>query len=540
MKKLYAFAAALFLGTAAFAQTSHSVTFQVDLGSTAASANGVHVAGSFQSWDPSTTGLTQVGTSSIYQATVSIAAGSYEYKFINGNTWSDVESVPSESQVVSVTGNANDNRWVVISSDTTLPAVTFSGNAPANHNLMVAHVDLSLQTVAADGGKVAGSFNSWTDTDLADFNGDGTWETHIFVYDTASAQEFKYKNGASGWESVPSSCANGGGNREFANTGDAVMTNCFNMCGPCVVLPTYELTINVDLSSLTACSTIDAVTLAGPINGWSGSDTLTDPDMDGVYSITFASIDSGSFEYKARYHVGGTTNWEGGGNKVVTVSADTTLPARCFGNDVYGACAPTPATADVTFIVDFTQAAYTPADTVWVIGSFAGWDAANAIAMVPHTAPGQYIATLAAYCPGSLEYRFSNGDPSDAANHEPVDAACGVDNGVGGYNRYFARTGAADTLRHTYATCSFVSVEEAALDMISVRPNPMTETATLSLGMNDVFEVRVMDITGRVVAGMSSVQGDVVLSREGMNSGMYFVTVANSKGEARTLKVVVE
>ena len=70
MKKFYALAVALFLGVIAFAQT-HSVTFQVDLGSASANSNGVHVAGSFQSWSPSTTGLTQVGTSSIYSTTVS-------------------------------------------------------------------------------------------------------------------------------------------------------------------------------------------------------------------------------------------------------------------------------------------------------------------------------------------------------------------------------------------------------------------------------------------------------------------------------------
>ena len=541
MKKIYALTASLLFGVAGFSQ--HNVTFQVDLGSAAANANGVHVAGDFQGWDPAATALTQVGTTSVYEVTVSVPAGGIRYKFINGNTWTDVEGVPSESQLTAVIAGSDDNRWGMISSDTTLPAIMFGGNAPAGLNLMVAHVDLSLQTVAADGGKIAGDFNGWTDTDLADYDNDGTWETHIYLDPANGAQSFKYKNGASGWESVPSTCANGGGNREFANTGDAVMSACLNMCGPCVVLPTYDITVNVDLNSVMACTSIDSVTLAGDVNGWVG-DLMSDTDGDGVYSILYTDVDSGEFKFKARYHYMSASNdtitaWEGGGNKVITVSSDSTVAARCFGNDTYGPCPLVPATADVTFIVDFTQASYTPADTIYLIGHFTQWED-NAIIMTPHTSAGQYITTVPSFCPGTMEYRFSNGDPEDSDNHEPVDSACGVDNGVGGYNRFFARTGSADTLRHTYGTCSFVGIEEGALDFVTLRPNPMTESTTIGLGSNDLYTVRVMDITGRVVAGFDNVQGDVELVRNNMVNGMYFVNVANSKGDVKTMKVVVE
>jgi len=68
----------------------------------------------------------------------------------------------------------------------------------------------------------------------------------------------------------------------------------------------------------------------------------------------------------------------------------------------------------------------------------------------------------------------------------------------------------------------------------------MTETATIALGTSDLFTVRVMDITGRVVAGFDNVQGEVELTRQNMVSGLYFVNVANSKGDVKTLKVIVE
>ena len=165
MKKLYALAAALFVGATAFAQ-SYSVTFQVDLGTATASTNGVHVAGSFQSWQPDTTAMTQVGTSSIYSVTRQLAAGKHEFKFVNGNAWGSDESVPAE---VAVGGN----RWVVVSSDTTLPAVMYGGAAPSGQKAIHFMVDMSMQTLSADSAHIAGSFQGWdpAKTQLVNVNG---------------------------------------------------------------------------------------------------------------------------------------------------------------------------------------------------------------------------------------------------------------------------------------------------------------------------------------------------------------------------------
>ena len=103
--------------------------------------------------------------------------------------------------------------------------------------------------------------------------------------------------------------------------------------------PSYDLTINIDLNDILSSNTLTNVTLAGPLNNWSGTDTLNDTDGDGVYTLMLADIDSGNFEYKIRWHdSSGNTNWEPGANKIVSVSSDSILPVRCFGNDSYGAC----------------------------------------------------------------------------------------------------------------------------------------------------------------------------------------------------------
>ena len=542
MKNFYALAVALFFGITAFAQTTYSVTFQVDMGSATVSTNGIHAAGSFQSWSPSTTALSQVGSTSIYTKTVTVNAGQLEYKFLNGNAWGDDESVPAPVQVGT---NGNSNRWAMISQDTTLPAVMFAGSAPAGQKAIQMKVNMALQTVSSDSVHVAGSFQGWDPAKTRMVNFDGVHRAIAYVGKTDSVY-FKFING-NGWstvESVPSTCQastagiNQGDNRFYTDTVSGIYEVCYTQCGPCTIVPTYDITVNVDVSSLTACSMLDSVSIAGPINGW-GGENMSDPDGDGIYSISYLGVDSGDFQFKARYHVGGATNWEGGGNKVITVSSDSAVAPRCFGNDNYVPFAAVPATADVTFIVDFTQASFTPADTIFLMGNFTQWGD-NPIAMTQHTVAGQYITTIPSYCPGSMEYRFSNGDASDVANHEPVDSACGVDNGVGSYNRFWARSGSADTLRHTYGTCSFVDVNENDLNQVSVRPNPMTEMTTIVLGTSDFYRVQIIDITGRIVADFDHVQGEVEIVRNNMVRGMYFVNIANTTGDVKTMKLIVE
>ena len=541
MKKYYILFVALFFGVGAIAQT-HNVTFRVDLDSSAANGTGVHVAGSFQGWDPAGTMLSQVGTTTVYETTVAVSPGKLEYKFLNGDAWGDDESVPTE---VSVGTNSNGNRWAVISQDTVLPAVLFAGAAPAGMKAIQFKVDMSLQSTSADSIHIAGSFQGWDPSKTMMVNFDGV-HRYVAYVNPGDSVYFKFINGNdwSSVEAVPSTCQassagiSQGDNRFYTDAMSGLYEVCYAQCGPCVVVPTYDITVNVDVSSLPACSTIDSVTLAGPVNGW-GGELMSDPDNDGIYSITYLGVDSGDFQFKARYHVAGATNWEGGGNKIISVSSDSVVATRCFGNDSYGPCATIPPTADVTFIVDFTQASFTPADTIYLMGNFTQWNS-NAIAMVPHSVGGQYITTVAQYCPGTMEYRFSNGDAIDGANHEPVPADCGVDNGVGGFNRFFARTGMADTVKHIYGACSFINVIENALNDVSIYPNPMTDKATIDLGNQDFYKVQVLDITGRMISAMDHVKGKVELNSAEMRGGMYFVNVINSQGALKTIKLIVE
>src|SRR5882672_2769545 len=76
-----------------------SLTFKVDMSHEVVSADGVHIAGDFQAvaglgadWDPGSTTVPDANSDMIYEITVNVPPGTYQYKFVNGNHWGVDES----------------------------------------------------------------------------------------------------------------------------------------------------------------------------------------------------------------------------------------------------------------------------------------------------------------------------------------------------------------------------------------------------------------------------------------------------------------
>lgn len=532
MKKVYFSMLAMFAMVAAFAQIN--VTFQVDMtGQTVGS--GVYVAGGFNSWNSTANQLTQVGATNIYSGVVSVPAGNHEFKFVNGSSW---ESVPNQCAV----GNGNGNRWVSVLSATTLPAVMFGGCAPAGMNSIMMMVDMTTQTSVNDTVSVAGSFQGWTPgaTIMADWFNDSIYRaiTYVTAGDTI---EYKFVNG-NAWESVPGACAVNGNRQAIANGDIITGPYCFSQCVSCFIPDTFNVTLRVDLSNV--CANIDSVDIAGPLNGWAGGDMMTNAG-NGIWEIT-VRMPEPSFKYKARFFGDGSSspNWEGGGDKEPTFSSDTVLPVRCFGSDAYGPCVPKPAPADITFRVDFTQATVTPATDIYLIGDFTGWQS-GAIKLDPSPGnPGVYETTVLNFCPAEIFYKFVNGDVQISANEEGAGLdSCGVPSGTGSFNRYFLRPDAnPHTLQFIFDSCQaiFIGVDENIVNQnVNITPNPFSTTAVVDLG-DDTYTMTIMDVTGRIVRQINGATGNVVINREGMKAGIYFMNAVNNKGQARTTKFVVE
>jgi hypothetical protein len=105
--------------------TQRDITFRVDMSLQSVSPFGVHLAGSFQGWNPAATEMTHTGNN-VYQVTLALGEGEFhEYKFINGNDWPGAETVPG-----ACSGMGGNREFFVPAANTTLDLVCFAECAP--------------------------------------------------------------------------------------------------------------------------------------------------------------------------------------------------------------------------------------------------------------------------------------------------------------------------------------------------------------------------------------------------------------------------
>ncbi|MFM1771574.1 MAG: hypothetical protein RLZZ71_716 [Bacteroidota bacterium] len=116
--------------------SAFQVTFKVDMTNESIDAAGVHIAGSFNdanndgtidnaydAWNPGTLALSNEGNG-IWAITLDLVAGSYEYKFVNGNSWSITEFFTSDLNCQNI---LNGNRYIIIGNENmVLPSVCWN------------------------------------------------------------------------------------------------------------------------------------------------------------------------------------------------------------------------------------------------------------------------------------------------------------------------------------------------------------------------------------------------------------------------------
>lgn len=243
MKNTFLFLVILLSCSTLFAK---KVKFAVNMTGQVVDSAGVHISGDFQDeagypadWDAAATEMFQESLdTNIYSVIVDIPAfRKYEYKFVNGDQFYQVEFVPIESRVGYF---FNDDRWLWVDSladDTTfVGAIIFSANAPAGLTLLRTVVDMKNETaIATEGVHVAGDFQGWdTQKNMLYSFGNDIYE--IISYMPAAFYNFKYYNGntVASTETVPTACALAG-NRTVELIKDTILTTvCFSGCSACV------------------------------------------------------------------------------------------------------------------------------------------------------------------------------------------------------------------------------------------------------------------------------------------------------------------
>ena len=543
-----------------FSMAQVSVTFQVDMNGQTVSANGVHVAGNWQAaaglagdWDPSTAEMTDEDSDGIYEYTATVAPGQYEYKFINDNTWDGVESVPSTNQK----GGGNDNRvfavsqWHADNGGLVLPAITWSGSAPTGQVAVRLMIDMANQDVAEAGVHVAGNFSNpeWTPQLSKAFDVANGKYAFVANVDPNADYSYKFLNGDV-WgtdEGVPDACATDGNRLVSVADADAVTDAfCFGTCDLCA-LP-GEITLTVDMSNV--CDLADEVYAAGTFNGYSDQ-AMTD-NGDGTYSLTL-NLDAGDYLFKFK---NGPNGWEsvpascqgdGSADRPFTLEAEqVTSFTACF-EQCSEECVPVPETANITFRVDMNNETVSE-EGVFMMGGFTNpaWQS-GAMEMTDDNSDGIYEVTVEICGAADIQYKFTNGDPNVPENEESADfeaSGCGIDNGVGGFNRTHTRSGEDEVLPAVaFNSCAPLSVGELELGVTSLFPNPSTGTTYLDVENPNGFTLRmnIVDITGKLVReNVLLNQKRNEINTSNLNAGLYFLNVVNESNKTSVFKLMVQ
>lgn len=104
---------------------SYMVTFVVNMGGISVLPAGLHLGANFQGWDAAGTPMSDAGNG-LYTFTQAFTAGSVlEFKFINGDDWSQAESVPQECGEDDGF-NGFQRVYVVPETNSTIPVTCFS------------------------------------------------------------------------------------------------------------------------------------------------------------------------------------------------------------------------------------------------------------------------------------------------------------------------------------------------------------------------------------------------------------------------------
>ena len=341
--------------------TPKNVTFQVDMSYVTASFTNVYVSGTINNWSGNSNQLTDADGDGVYEGTLSLLPGSYEYKFTYDN-WTGQESLNAtlDSACTLTTGSFTNRYATFGNADTTLPAVCWedcaacAGPTDFAVTFMVNTANITVGTNGLYlGGGVIGGANA---VQLLDPDGDGIYVgtdtlngsnggNFIFLNSPTWSGDWGAKENLAGLACADPSNYNDRILPTF--TQDTTLMFCYGNCSAdtsCTVTSTNpDVTFRVDMSNVSASFT--NVYVSGTLNSWSGNaNQLTDPDGDGVYEADI-NIAAGNYEFKFTYD-----NWVGQEsldpntldsnctlttgsftNRYITIGAsDTTLPVYCW------------------------------------------------------------------------------------------------------------------------------------------------------------------------------------------------------------------
>ena len=519
--------------------TMVDVTFLVNMENETVSADGVHLVGEIQGWDPTATPMTDADGDGIYEVILEAEVGStIQFRFLNGNDWPFSETVPAECGVDDGFGGMN-RTFLVGEIENVYGPLCFGSCADCEPIVVPTTIDVTFQvnmsneSASADGVYIAGSFQGWTPgtSEMTDSDGDGIY-TYTATIEAGSEVAYKFLNG-NVWgapeEVVPAECGVdngfGGYNRGFiAGQNDTLLdVVCFGECIDCLPQSLVIVTLQVDMTNQTV--TGDEVYVAGSFNGWNPTASLMISLGNGIYQLPIAVNAGDDVAYK---FINGTT-WEsvpadcgvsdgfGGFNRAFTATVNEEIAPVCFNE--CAACVVVP-TLTLTLTVEMTEVTISPMG-VHVAGSFNNFS--PTATPMEEISPAVYRTTIEVGQNEQVFFKFINGDTF--TNAEVVPFECGTDDGFGGYNRSVT-TNTNDVTMPTvcFSSCApcFMGVNDSSMDAPVVYPNPAREQVRIS-SEKPLGNLRVLDAQGSVVYSNSNTGSTHTIETQLWRSGIYHV-----------------
>ena len=237
---------------------THNVTFQVDMKYVLQAYTTPELNGTFNNWCGNCNQMSDSNNDSIWDITIQLPVGSYEYKFAADNWGIDEQLTQGAS--CTVTNGGFTNRTLTITGDTVLPVVCWescvacSAAPPSVYNVTF-QVDMQNVLVPFTTPELNGTFNSWCGNcnAMTDANNDNIWEVTVQI----PADTVEYKFAADNWaiqeilaQGLSCTVTNGGfTNRVVAITGDTTLpVVCWETCQACVPLcPSLNLSATQNL-----------------------------------------------------------------------------------------------------------------------------------------------------------------------------------------------------------------------------------------------------------------------------------------------------
>jgi len=484
------------------------VSFRVDMSQQSISPNGVHIAGTFNGWNPAAALMNNLG-SDIFGVTLPLIVGSdAEYRFVNGNTAEGYEIVPSNCGVPA--GGGLYNRHIEVpGSDTTLMAVCFSNcDECLTIRTVTFKVDMSQENVSPNGVHLAGSFNGFNPNSIPMTNqgNDVYFVTVDLLQNELITYRFVNGNNASGFETVPPECGmddgNGTYNRYFTVPGNDTILGevCFSSCEDCYLEPWQKnVTFQVDMSNEIISE--NGVYLAGTFNGWDPAANQMLHLGNNIYFITLILNENDIHQYRfvngntiSDYEIipeeCGYSGTSGGlERQIIIPSVDTTLDMVCFSS-----CS-TCVIFDVTLRIDMMREIVN-VNGVHVAGSFNNWDPASF--ELSSSGSSVYEVTLEVYAGDTLFYRFVNGDQADVMEIIPMD--CGWLYNGQDFSRYLIPS--SDTIMEEicFSWCDLCDVSVSDLQELpqngNIYPNPADQF--IKIPLRTPVPVKVILVLGNV------------------------------------------